>query len=660
MKIKLNQLANAIRFLSIDAVQKANSGHPGMPMGMADVATVLFKFHLRFNPKNPSWINRDRFILSAGHGSMLLYSLLYLTGYDKFKLEEIKKFRQLNSICAGHPEYINNSGIETTTGPLGQGLANSVGLAIASENYKKKFGSKIINNKTYVIASDGDLMEGISHESMSLAGHLKLKNLIVFFDNNKISIDGSTSLSVSDNYKKRFESYGWNFIEINGHNEKQIDAAIKKAHKSNKPTIISCKTIIGYGSPNKSGKSSSHGSPLGDEEINLVRKKLKWPYPPFEIPNEILDEWRIIGAKGEALEKNWLNELNKSKKEIKENFNYFNNTIIRDELNNLINLEKEKYFRDKTPVATRQCSMKVIETLNGLLPNLIGGSADLSGSNNTKASNSVVLNSKNYGGNYIHFGVREHGMAAIMNGIALYHNLIPYGGTFLIFSDYCKPSIRLSALMGLRVIYIFSHDSIGLGEDGPTHQPIEQLAGLRAIPNLNVFRPADMNETLECWEASLNNEKGPSAIILSRQKLNYISKLPSKDNKCLKGAYEVSISSHDHKVILIASGSEVSLALETQDLLKKVNVQSKVVSMPCQELFDQQDEEYKNKILEDNNLIVAIEAGAISSWFKYLNKDDLAIGINEFGKSAPYKEIYEEMNLTSNKIASIIQKKLMN
>jgi len=659
VKIKLNQLANAIRFLSIDAVQKANSGHPGMPMGMADVATVLFKFHLRFNPKNPSWINRDRFILSAGHGSMLLYSLLYLTGYDKFKLEDIKNFRQLNSICAGHPEYINNSGIETTTGPLGQGLANSVGLAIASENYKKRFGSKIINNRTYVIASDGDLMEGISHESMSLAGHLKLKNLIVFFDNNKISIDGSTSLSVSDNYKKRFESYGWNFIEINGHNEKQIDSAIKKAHKSNKPSIISCKTIIGYGSPNKSGKSSSHGSPLGEEEINLVRKKLRWPHPPFNIPNEILDQWRQIGAKGEILEKNWLDELNKSKEKIKENFNNFNNKIFQDDLNNLISLEKEKYFKDKNPMATRQCSMKVIEALNSLLPNLIGGSADLSGSNNTKASNSVILNSKNFGGNYIHFGVREHGMAAIMNGIALYHNLIPYGGTFLIFSDYCKPSIRLSALMGLRVIYIFSHDSIGLGEDGPTHQPIEQLVGLRAIPNLNVFRPADMNETLECWEASLNNEKGPSAIILSRQKLNYISKHPDKENKCLKGAYEVNITSHDHKVILIASGSEVDLALATQDLLKGVSIDSKVVSMPCQELFDQQDEEYKKKILEDNNLIVTIEAGAINCWFKYLKKDDLAIGINEFGKSAPYKEIYEKMNLTSNKIASIIQKKLL-
>ena len=658
MKIKLNQLANAIRFLSIDAVQKANSGHPGMPMGMADVATVLFKFHLRFNPKNPSWINRDRFILSAGHGSMLLYSLLYLTGYEKIKLEDIKNFRQLNSICAGHPEYIYNSGIETTTGPLGQGLANSVGLAIASEIYKKKFGTKIINHKTYVIASDGDLMEGISHESMSLAGHLKLKNLIVFFDNNKISIDGSTSLSVSDNYKKRFESYGWNFIEINGHNEKQINAAIKKANKSNKPTLISCKTVIGFGSPNKSGKSSSHGSPLGEDEIKLVRKKLNWSHLPFEIPEDILREWRQIGAKGESLEKDWLKELNKSKANIKENFNQFNNKIYRDKLNELITLEKEKYFKEKPEMATRQCSMKVIELLNNLMPNLVGGSADLSGSNNTKTSNSIIFNSKNYGGNYIHFGVREHGMAAAMNGIALYHNLIPYGGTFLIFSDYCKPAIRLSALMGLRVIYIFSHDSIGLGEDGPTHQPIEHLSGLRAIPNLNVFRPADINETLECWEASLNNEKGPSAIILSRQKLSYICKFPNKVNQSLLGAYEVNISSHDNKVTIIASGSEVELALSTQEQLKGLGIESKVVSMPCQELFDQQSEEYKNKILERDNLIVSVEAGTVCCWHKYLKKDDIAIGIDKFGKSAPYKEIYEEMNLTSLKIASIIQKKL--
>ena len=492
---------------------------------------------------------------------------------------------------------------------------------------------------------------------MSLAGHLKLKDLIVF-DNNKISIDGPTSLSVSDDYKKRFQSYGWNFLEINGHNEKQIDNAIKKAHKSKKPTLISCKTIIGFGSPNKSGKSSSHGAPLGEDEIKLVRKKLKWPHLPFEIPDDILQEWRQIGTKGEALERNWLNELNKSKSEIKEKFNYLNNTLFKDKLNELVSSEKEKYFREKPEMATRQCSMKVIEALNNLIPNLVGGSADLSGSNNTKTPNSIILNSKNYGGNYIHFGVREHGMAAAMNGIALYHNLIPYGGTFLIFSDYCKPSIRLSALMGLRVIYIFSHDSIGLGEDGPTHQPIEHLSSLRAIPNLNVFRPADINETLECWEASLNNDKGPSAIILSRQKLKYISKIPDTKNKCMMGAYEVNISSHDNKVTILASGSEVGLALSTQELLKERGVDSKVVSMPCHELFDKQSEEYKDQILEKESLVVALEAGSTSSWHKYLKKDDIAIGIDKFGKSAPYQEIYEDMNLSSSKIASIIQKKL--
>ena len=421
------------------------------------------------------------------------------------------------------PEYKAGTGIETTTGPLGQGLGNAVGMAIAEEIYRKKFGSTAINNKTYVIASDGDLMEGISHEAMSLAGHLKLKNLIVFFDNNKISIDGSTSLSVSDNYKKRFESYGWNFLEINGHNEKQISKAITKASKSNKPTIISCKTIIGFGSPNKSGKASSHGSPLGDEEIALVRKKLKWNNKPFEIPQEVLDEWRKIGDKGELLEKKWQETINKKSSKIKSDLekDYLNSDLRN--LESLINKEKTKYFESKPSLATRQCSMAAIESISALLPQLIGGSADLSGSNNTKTNNSKIINSKNFEGNYIHYGVREHGMAAVMNGLALYGGLIPYGGTFLIFSDYCKPSIRLSALMGLKVIYIFSHDSIGLGEDGPTHQPIEQLTGLRAIPNLNVFRPADINETLECWEIALKSHNTPSAIALSRQKVPYIN-----------------------------------------------------------------------------------------------------------------------------------------
>ncbi len=658
MSVNFNQLSNAVRFLSIDAVQKANSGHPGMPMGMADVATVLFKYHLRFNPKNPNWINRDRFILSAGHGSMLLYSLLHLTGYESVSIEDIKNFRQLNSICAGHPEYKKGTGIETTTGPLGQGLGNAVGMAIAEEIYRKKFGSTIINNKTFVIASDGDLMEGISHESMSLAGHLKLKNLIVFFDNNKISIDGSTSLSVSDDYKKRFESYGWNFLDINGHNEKQISKAISKASKANKPTIISCKTVIGFGSPNKSGKASSHGSPLGEEEIALVRKKLKWNNKPFEIPQEILNEWRRIGSKGEQLEKKWQESINKKNSKIKNYFekNYINTDL--GELESLIEKEKTKYFDSKPSLATRQCSMASIESISSILPQLIGGSADLSGSNNTKTSNSKIINSKNFDGNYIHYGVREHGMSAIMNGLALYGGIIPYGGTFLIFSDYSKPSIRLSALMGLRVIYIFSHDSIGLGEDGPTHQPIEQLTGLRAIPNLNVFRPADINETLECWEIALKSNGTPSAIALSRQKVPYINPKNTKENKCEKGAYVVNITSHDSNITIVASGTEVELALKVQKKLKNISIHSKVVSMPCMELFDKQPEDFRKEIIEENSLIITIEAGSIISWQKYIKNKGMNIGIDKYGESAPYKDVYSHLGLSEEKIVDFIQKKL--
>jgi len=655
---KLKDLSNAIRFLSIDAVQKANSGHPGMPMGMADVATVLFRYYLRFNPKNPSWINRDRFILSAGHGSMLLYSLLYLTGYKKIKLEDIKNFRQLDSICAGHPEYEKDSGIETTTGPLGQGLTNAVGMTIAQEVLKKRFGSDLINNKTYVIASDGDLMEGVSHETMSLAGHLNLKNLIVFFDNNKISIDGPTSLSVSDNYKKRFESYGWSFQEINGHNFKEIFNAIKKATKSKKPSIISCKTIIGFGSPNKSGKASAHGAPLGDDEIKLVRRKLKWKHGPFDVPEELIESWREIGSKGEKLEEEWNNILSKKNTKVKEEYERLIKGELPIELDKMLGDEKLKFFQTKPKMATRQCSSSVINSISNVLPELVGGSADLSGSNNTKTESSKVITSKNFSGNYIHYGVREHAMAGVMNGLALYGCLIPFGGTFLIFSDYLKPSMRLSALMKLRVIYIFSHDSIGLGEDGPTHQPIEQLEHLRAIPNLNVFRPADINETLECWEIALKSKNNPSAIALSRQKLPYVSEHSSGENMCSKGAYVLKKTSDNPDVSLIASGSEIEIALEAQEKLKGLNISSKVISVPCYDLFQNQNENYKNQVLGKDTFKISIEASSQSGWKHVVGKDGVTLGLSTFGKSAPYKDIYKLFNLTSDEIVKIAKAKV--
>ena len=649
-------LTNAIRFLSIDAVQKANSGHPGLPMGMADVATALFKYHLRFNPKNPSWINRDRFVLSAGHGSMLLYSLLYLTGYKSISTRDIQNFRQLNSICAGHPEYEKNSGIETTTGPLGQGLSNAVGMAIAEEIMKKKFGSSLINHKTYVIASDGDFMEGISHEVMSLAGHLKLKNLIVLFDNNKTSIDGSTKLTVSDNYKKRFESYGWSFQEINGHNEKQISKAIKKSLNSKKPNLISCKTIIGYGSPNKSGKASSHGAALGEKEVQLVRKKLNWKFEPFVIPEEILNEWRRIGEKGILQEKNWNAVYGKKSKKIKDEFSRIINNKLPKDFDKIIKELKKKFFDLKPNIASRQASANFLEEMTKNLPELVGGSADLSGSNNTKTKHSSILKPANFSGNYIHYGVREHGMAGIMNGMALHGGILPYGGTFLIFLDYCKPSLRLSAFMGLKVIYIFSHDSIGLGEDGPTHQPIEHLAHLRAIPNLNVFRPADIIETLECWEIALKSSTNPSVIALSRQKIPFVTETLTNKNMSSLGGYELKKTNSSPEITLIASGSEVQIAIDALNKLKEANINSKVVSMPCQELFDKQSKEYREKVIEKNSKKISIEASSIFGWEKYVGSEGSSLGMKSFGKSAPYKTIYEDFNLTSNSVVMIAKK----
>ena len=636
-------LANAIRFLSIDAVEKANSGHPGMPMGMADVATILFKYYLKFNPKNPSWMNRDRFVLSAGHGSMLLYSLLYLTGYQSISLNDIKNFRQLNSICAGHPEYKKNTGIETTTGPLGQGIANAVGFALAEEILKKRFGKDIFDHKTYVVAGDGCLMEGISHEALSLAGHLKLKNIVMLFDNNSISIDGPTSLAVSDNFKKRFESYGWNYIEINGHNEKQIFKTLKKVQKAKKPTVISCKTTIGYGSPNKSGTASAHGSPLGKEEINLVRKKLKWEHEPFKIPDKILNEWREVGDKGIKEEIKWKKNYNKKKNVIEKTFS--------NKFENIFEIEKQKIIKNLETLATRKSSEKILTILTEANSNIIGGSADLSGSNNTKTNNHKIIKPGDFKGNYIHYGVREHAMCGIMNGLALHSSLIPYGGTFLIFSDYSKPSMRLAAFMKQRVIYVMSHDSIGLGEDGPTHQPVEQLSHLRSIPNLNVFRPADTTETLECWQIALNSLNSPSVLALTRQKINPIRKEFIKENKCSFGAYEISRTNQEVVITIFASGSEVNLALEVSHKLATENIYSKVISVPCQELFEKQLTNYKEKILNETKFKISIEAGSTDCWKKYVGEKGLTFGINDFGKSAPYKEVYKHFGLTSEIIA---------
>jgi transketolase len=634
-----NDLANAIRFLSIDAVQKANSGHPGMPMGMADVCTVLYRDFLKFNPRNPNWENRDRFILSAGHGSMLLYSLLYLTGYKSISINDIKNFRQLNSICAGHPEYEPGSGIETTTGPLGQGIGNAVGFALAEQILQAKFGKKSFNHKTYVLAGDGCLMEGISHEAMSLAGHLKLKNLIMLFDNNSISIDGPTSLAVSDKYKKRFESYNWDYIEINGHKEKDIFKALKKAQKAKRPTVISCKTKIGYGSPNKSGKSSAHGSPMGEDEIKLIRKKLKWPHQPFDIPKNILKAWREIGNKAQVKEK----KLNKIS---------FKEEGLKKKIKSVIDNAKRNAAKELKSIATRKSSENILKDLTKNLPLLIGGSADLTGSNNTKTEFQKIISPGKFNGNYIHYGVREHAMASIMNGLALHSNLIPYGGTFLVFSDYCKPSIRLSALMNQRVIYVMSHDSIGLGEDGPTHQPIEHLISLRSIPNLNIFRPCDTTETIECWDIALNNKDKPSVISLTRQNLSQPRDQMKVENLCELGAYEIYRSSDNIELTLMASGSEVEIAISASKKLTQKNINSKVISFPSMELFDAQPENYRSKILDETKIKISIEASHPMSWKKYVGNDGVTMGIEDFGKSAPYKEVYKYFKLTDDDIVN--------
>ena len=648
----LSQLANCIRFLSIDSVQKANSGHPGMPMGMADIATVLFKDHLKFDPNDPKWFDRDRFIISNGHGSMLLYSCLYLTGYKDITLDDIKNFRQLNSPTPGHPEYGELSGIETTTGPLSQGLANAVGFAIAEKKLSSKFNNELINHYTYVFAGDGCLMEGLSHEASSLAGHLKLNKLIVFFDNNSISIDGPTSLSISENITQRYEAYGWKVINIDGHNHIAISNAIAQAKQNNAPTLISCKTKIGYGSPNKESKSSSHGSPLGDEEITLTRKNLGWTESAFEIPKELLSQWRNFYLRNLKKKDEWL-ENNKNIFNSQSFKNIFNHNLDKNIIES-IHKFKSKHIKENTSCATRKASELAIELFNDLLDNLIGGSADLTGSNNTKTKNMKVYNSLNYDGNYIYYGVREHAMAAIINGIALHGGLRPYGGSFLVFTDYCRPSIRLSALMKLPTIFVMTHDSIGLGEDGPTHQPVEHLASLRAMPNLKVLRPCDIIETIESWQIALESEN-PSVIVLTRQNLPLIRKENFKENLVEKGAYIIR-NFDNYDATILATGSEVEIAHKASKELEKYQINARVISIPCFELFDSQSKEYKKQIL-GSKLCYGIEAGVINGWEKYVNSENF-IGMKTFGASGPYKELYKYFGITVDNLVESIKKNL--
>ncbi len=651
--ISLNNLSNCIRFLSIDAVQKAKSGHPGMPMGMSDIATVLFKSHLKFDPKDPNWIDRDRFIVSNGHGSMLLYSCLYLLGYEGITLENIKNFRQINHPTAGHPEFGSSPGIETTTGPLSQGLSNAVGIALAEKKLSAKFTSKLIDHYTYVFAGDGCLMEGLSHEVCSLAGHLKLNKLILFFDDNSISIDGSTKLSTSDDIKKRFESYNWNYITINGHDHEEINEAIIEAKKSSLPTIISCKTIIGYGSPNKSGKASSHGSPLGEDEIQLVRNKLNWTYKAFEIPNELLNTWRDFYKRNIDTINDW-NTRNANVLKSEDFKNFFSNDLNEKLQKNIIEF-KNFHFEKKTNCATRKASESALNLLFNHLPNLLGGSADLTGSNNTKAKEMKIIDSNDFSGNYLHYGIREHAMAGIMNGIALHGGLRPFGGTFLVFSDYCRPSIRLSALMNIPVIYVMTHDSIGLGEDGPTHQPVEHLASLRAIPNLTIIRPCDIIETIEAWQIALKTQ-GPTILVLTRQNLEISQTTIREENFVEKGAYII-LNFDKYDATILASGSEVEIACSASKKMKQLkNLNIRVVSIPSFELFEKNENEYKKLILGEKP-IFGIEAGVINGWEKYVDIKNF-VGMNSFGESGPYKELYNHFNITDENLINIITKNL--
>jgi transketolase len=654
-------MANAIAALSMDAVEKAKSGHPGMPMGMADVATVLFRDFLRYDPKHPHWPDRDRFILSAGHGSMLLYSLLYLTGYADMTLDEIKNFRQWGAKTAGHPEYGHATGIETTTGPLGQGISNAVGFAMAERALNAEFGDALVNHATYVIAGDGCLMEGISHEAASLAGHLKLNKLIVLWDDNQISIDGPTSMTVSDDQCARLAALGWNTLAVDGHDEKAIHAAIAASQKSDKPTLIACRTTIAKGAPTKAGKNSSHGSPLGAEEIAGARKALGWNAGPFEIPTDILTAWREAAEARAAEYTAWEKRFSASDK--RDAFSARVSGDLGTAWVEAVAKQKQVLAETKPKEATRVSSQNALEVLVPQLPQLLGGSADLTGSNNTKTKamaaflpphdSRLTTHDSPYLGRYVYYGVREHAMAAAMNGIALHGGFIPYGGTFLVFTDYCRPAIRLSALMEKRVIYVMTHDSIGLGEDGPTHQPVEHLAVLRAIPNLNVFRPCDATETLECWQLAVGSPKTPSILALTRQALPHYRNAFVAENLCAKGAYVLrEASSGKPSVVLLATGSEVQLAVEAQAQLEAKGIATRVVSVPCMELFMQQTPAYRKSVLGENVKRIAIEAAIEQGWEKLLGENGIFIGMKSFGASAPAEVLYEKFGIT---IAAIVK-----
>ena len=644
------QMANAIRALSMDAVEAAKSGHPGMPMGMADAATALFADHLKFDASAPDWPDRDRFILSAGHGSMLIYSLLHLTGYADMTIDELRNFRQLGARTAGHPEAGHAAGIETTTGPLGQGIANGVGFAMAERHLAARFGNSLVDHFTYVIAGDGCLMEGVSHEAASMAGHLGLGRLIILFDDNGISIDGSTDLAVSDDTTARFEAYGWQVIAVDGHDMGAVSGAIATAKaEAKKPSLIRCKTVIGFGAPTKAGTSGVHGAPLGGEEISGTRAALGWDHAPFEIPAEIIANWREVGSRGSAARAAWQARYDGA------DTVDFDKTLRGDwdtEIEEAVQQWKKSLAAEPQKIATRVASQKAIEAILQACPAMFGGSADLTGSNNTRVGAHENFSKGNYGGSYVHYGVREHGMAAAMNGIALHGGTIPYGATFLVFTDYCRPSIRLSALMRQRVIYVMTHDSIGLGEDGPTHQPVEHLAALRAIPNLHVFRPADAVETVEAWQCALASRSTPSVLALSRQGLAQFRTNDLQVNKTAKGAYVAAGDPATSKVTLLASGSEVAIALAARDTLADKNLAATVVSVPCLELFWQQDSAYRKTVLGSGPRIV-IEAALRQPWDRLLNEGDGFVGMNDFGASAPIADLYEHFNITSSAVAKL-------